>query len=224
MTGITSNNTVSNSLLAAMDPKPTASSSATDVQNRFMTLLISQMKNQDPLNPMDNAQVTSQLAQLSTVSGIDKLNTTLQTLMGSYQSSQTLQATAMIGHGVLSAGNSMTLANGSAPFGIDVKTAASDVKVSIQDATGKTVDTMDLGPQAVGAVPLSWDGKTSSGAAAPAGQYTFKITSTSGGQNTDGATGLTYGQVSSVSTGASGVTLNVANVGTVSLADVVQIF
>lgn len=223
MTGMTTN-TVSSSLLADMNPKATAQSTATDTQNRFMTLLISQMKNQDPLNPMDNSQVTSQMAQLSTVSGIDKLNTTLQTLMGSYQSSQTLQATAMIGHSVLTPGNSMTLANGSASFGIDVTTAASNVEVSIQDATGTTIDTLNLGPQSVGTVPLSWNGTTSSGATAPAGQYTFKVTASTGGQSTDGATGLTYGQVSSVSTNSSGVTLNVANVGPVNLANVVQIF
>lgn len=223
MTDMTTN-TVSSTLMAAMNPKATTQTSATDIQNRFMTLLISQMKNQDPLNPMDNSQVTSQMAQLSTVSGIDKLNTTLQSLMGSYQSSQTLQATAMIGHGVLTPGNSMTLANGSAAFGIDVTTAASNVQVNIQDSTGATIDTLNLGAQSVGTVPLSWDGKTSSGATAPDGQYTFKVSASTNGQSTDGASGLSYGQVSSVSTSSTGVTLNVANVGQVNLANVVQIF
>ena len=223
MTAIATN-TVSNSLLSAMNPSPSATSTATAAQNQFMTLLVTQMKNQDPLNPMDNSQMTSQLAQLSTVSGIDTLNTTLQSLMGSYQSSQTLQATAMIGHGVFTAGNSMTLASGSAAFGVNVATASGDVKVSIQNAAGQTVDTMDLGAQPVGTIPLSWDGTTSSGAAAPDGQYTFTVTATTSGQKTDGATGLTYGSVSSVSTGANGVTLNVANVGAISLANVVQIF
>lgn len=223
MTDMTTN-TVSSNLLAAMNPKATTQTSATDIQNRFMTLLISQMKNQDPLNPMDNSQVTSQMAQLSTVSGIDKLNTTLQSLMGSYQSSQTLQATAMIGHGVLTPGNSMTLANGNAAFGIDVTTAASNVQVDIQDSTGKTIDTLNLGAQSVGTVPLAWDGKTSSGTTAPDGQYTFKVSASTNGQSTDGASGLSYGQVSSVSTSSAGVTLNVANVGQVNLANVVQIF
>src|SRR5579871_653273 len=112
MTAVT-NNTVSNALMAAVNGAPTSTSTAQDAQNRFMTLLVTQMQNQDPLNPMDNSQMTSQLAQLSTVSGIDTMNTTLQSLISSYQQSQTLQATSMIGHGVLTAGNSLTLSNGS---------------------------------------------------------------------------------------------------------------
>lgn len=224
MTAITSN-TVSSALMAAMNPAATSTTStAAAAQTQFMTLLVSQMKNQDPLNPMDNSQMTSQLAQLSTVSGIDTLNTTLQSLVSSSQSSQSLQAAAMIGQSVLVPGNSMTLASGSAPFGVNVTTAAGDVNVSIQNSTGQTVATMDLGAQPVGSVPLAWNGTTSAGAVAPAGQYTFTVNATTGGQSTAGATGLTYGQVSSVSAGSAGVTLNVANVGAVSLANVVQIF
>lgn len=223
MTGIT-NNPVSSSLLAAMNPAPAPTASAAAAQSQFMTLLVTQMENQDPLNPMDNSQMTSQLAQLSTVSGIDTLNTTLQSLVGSYQSSQTLAAAAMIGQNILTAGNSLTLANGTGNFGVNVTTAAGDVQVNIQNSAGQTVDTMDLGAQPVGTVPLTWNGTTSTGAAAPAGQYTFTVNATTNGQSTAGATGLSYGQVSSVSTGASGVTLNVANIGAVSLANVVQIF
>jgi flagellar basal-body rod modification protein FlgD len=223
MTGIT-NNTVSNSLLAAMNPTATTTSTAAAAQDKFMTLLVTQMQNQDPLSPMDNSQMTSQLAQLSTVSGIDTLNTTLQSLLGSYQSSQSLQATAMIGHNILAPGNSMTLASGAAPFGVNVTTASGDVKVSIQNSAGQTVDTIDLGAQKVGAVPLAWDGTTTTGTAAPAGQYTFTVSATTNGQDTAGASGLSYGAVSSVSTSSTGVTLNVANVGVVSLANVVQVF
>src|SRR5580693_6158542 len=122
----TTANSVSASLMAAMNPAPasTATDSAAAAQDRFMTLLVTQMQNQDPLNPMDNSQMTSQLAQLSTVSGIDTMNTTLQSLISSYQQSQTLQATSMIGHGVLTAGNTLSLSNGSAPFGISLATAA----------------------------------------------------------------------------------------------------
>src|SRR3954466_13474194 len=105
------NNVMPPSVLAAMNPSAAATdkSVATAAQDRFMTLLVTQMKNQDPLNPLDNAQVTSQLAQLSTVTGIDKLNGTLETLMGSYQASQSLQAAGMIGHGVLVPGSSVNL-------------------------------------------------------------------------------------------------------------------
>jgi flagellar basal-body rod modification protein FlgD len=219
-----SNNTVSNALMAAMNGTPSTTSSVQDAQNQFMTLLVTQMQNQDPLNPMDNSQMTSQLAQLSTVTGIDTLNSTMQSLMGSYQSSQTLQATALIGQGVLTPGNSMTLARGTAQFGVNVTTASGDVQVAIQDAAGNTVDTLDLGSQPVGTVPLSWNGTTSSGTTAPDGQYTFTVTATTSGKTTSGASGLSYGQVQSVSAGTSGVTLNVGGVGAVPLANVVQVF
>jgi flagellar basal-body rod modification protein FlgD len=89
---------VSQDLLNAVNPKKSAAAEGS-VQadtDKFMTLLVTQLKNQDPLNPLDNAQITSQLAQLSTVTGINKLNDTLETLKGSYQSSEALQATNMI--------------------------------------------------------------------------------------------------------------------------------
>jgi flagellar basal-body rod modification protein FlgD len=81
-----------------------------------------------------------------------------------------------------------------------------------------------MGAQKVGTIPVAWNGTTSSGATAPDGQYTFTVSATTDGQSTSGATGLSYGQVQSVTTGASGVMLNVANIGAVSLANVVEIF
>lgn len=217
------NNTVSPSLLASMNPAAaTAQSTATSAQDTFMKLLVTQMQNQDPLNPMDNAQVTSQLAQLSTVSGINQMNATLQSLIGSYQSSQTLQAAGMIGHGVLVSGSSLNLNNGQAPFGINLSSSASDVTISIQDGSGRTVHSMDLGAQQAGMLALQWDGTTDSGAAAANGQYSFTVNATQGSQNVSAET-LAFGQVSSVSSGAQGVVLNVPSLGTVNLSDVQQI-
>ncbi len=219
----TINNTVSNDLLAAMNPSTkTTQSTADAAQDKFMTLLVTQMKNQDPLNPLDNAEVTSQLAQLSTVSGIDKLNATLTSLMGSYQSSQSLQAAGMIGHSVLVPGSDATLSSGSALMGIDLSRAADDVKLTVFDGAGTAIHSVDLGAQKAGVQPLQWDGSTDSGTAAADGKYTFKVTATSGGESVD-VTALSLGQVGSVSTGASGVKLNVTNVGTVDMADVRQI-
>jgi flagellar basal-body rod modification protein FlgD len=223
MSGSTTN-TVSSALLAAMNPQATTTSSAQAAQNQFMTLLVTQMQNQDPLNPMDNSQMTSQLAQLSTVSGIDTMNTTLQSLISSYQQSQTLQATSMIGHGVLTAGNTMSLANGSAAFGVGMATSAGDVQVSVQNSSGQTVDTIDLGSQQAGVIPMAWDGKTSTGATAPDGNYTFTVTSTTDGKTTDSATPLMYGTVQSVSSGSSGVNLNLTNGASIGLSNVVQVY
>ncbi|HUW27486.1 MAG TPA: flagellar hook assembly protein FlgD [Sulfuriferula sp.] len=218
------NNTASTSLLAAMNPASAApQSTAAAAQDTFMKLLVTQMQNQDPLNPLDNAQVTSQLAQLSTVTGIDKMNTTLQSLIGSYQSSQTLQAAGMIGHDVLAAGSSLSLSNGQATFGINLPGPADAVKITILDASGRPVHSMDLGSQPAGMLPLQWDGTTDSGAAAASGQYSFTVSATQGGQSVNAST-LAFGQVASVASSGQGVMLNVPGLGAVNLADVQQIF
>jgi flagellar basal-body rod modification protein FlgD len=223
MTTIT-DNTVSPALLAATNGTkagPVDANSTAAAQDRFLTLLVTQMKNQDPLNPMDNAQVTSQLAQLSTVNGIDKLNTTLTALQGNYQSSQSLQAASLIGHGVLTPGSTTTLADGKALLGVDITEAADAVKLTIRDASGKTVHSMDLGPQEIGTIPLGWDGQTDSGTAAANGKYTFTVEATRGGVKT-AAEALSFGQVQSVSTNAQGVKLNVPDIGAVDIASVRQ--
>lgn len=211
------------SLLAAMNPaKETAKSGAAAAQDRFMTLLVTQMKNQDPLNPMDNAQVTSQLAQLSTVTGIDKMNTTLESLMGSFQSNQSLQAANMIGHGVLAPGTSVVLADGKGVLGVELAEPADKVRVTIRDAAGKLVHTIDMGSMKAGMQQLQWDGATDSGSAAASGQYTFEVTATRAGEKVD-ATKLAFGVVDSVSMGTQGVKLNVPSLGAVNFTDVRQI-
>ena len=218
-------NAVSPALLASMNSsKPAAASadSASATQDRFMKLLITQMKNQDPLNPLDNAQVTSQLAQLSTVSGIDKLNATMGTLKDSYQSSQALQATGLIGHGVLVPGSTTNLANGKAVLGMDLPGAADKLTVTIRDGSGNAIRKIELGPQAAGTLPLGWDGKTDKGAAAANGQYSFDVSATSAGAAIK-ATTLSYDQVGSVSTGAAGTRLNLTGGGSAALADVREI-
>lgn len=216
-------NTVSSSLMSAMNPASTSAQSSTAAaQDQFMKLLVTQMQNQDPLNPMDNAQVTSQLAQLSTVSGIDKMNATLTSMMANYQSNQTFQAASMIGHGVMVDGSKTTLSKGSALFGVNLSGAADSVSVTVTDANGLPVRTYDLGAQQAGLIPIQWDGTTDSGAAAADGAYTFKVNATSAGQSVPSQS-LSYGQVASVANGSQGVTLNVSGLGTVNMADVLQI-
>jgi flagellar basal-body rod modification protein FlgD len=219
-------NTVSPALLNSMNTSKPAAASGADTagatQDRFMKLLITQMKNQDPLNPLDNAQVTSQLAQLSTVSGIDKLNAAMGALKDSYQSSQALQATSLIGHGVLVPGNTTNLADGKAVLGMDLPGAADAVSVTIRDSAGAVVRKISLGAQAAGTLPLGWDGKTDKGAAAADGKYSFDVSATSAGSALKAAT-LSYDQVGSVSTGASGTKLNLSGGGSAALADVREI-
>ena len=219
------NNVMPPSVLAAMNPSAaTDKSSASAAQDRFMTLLVTQMKNQDPLNPLDNAQVTSQLAQLSTVTGIDKLNKTVEGLMGSYQASQSLQAASMIGHGVLVEGSSIDLKSGKALFGVDLSAPVDDVKITIRDKGGNTVREISLGAQDAGTLPLQWDGIDDKGNTMADGQFSFDISATRGGEKATGFTPLAFGAVASVTTGAQGVKLDIPNIGSINLADVHQIF
>ena len=111
-------------------------STAAETQDRFLKLLVTQMKNQDPLNPMDNAQVTSQMAQLSTVTGIDKLNATLQALSDSMTSNQSLQAASMIGHGVLVDGKDVDLSDGAGYGGFELAQPVDRARVSVYDKAG----------------------------------------------------------------------------------------
>lgn len=216
---------VSTGLMKAMNPAASAAksgASAAETQDRFMKLLITQMKNQDPLNPMDNAQVTSQLAQLSTVTGIDKMNTTLESLMGSFQSNQSVQAAGMIGRSVLIPGKSLGLADGKAAYGLDLAGPVDSMQVTIRDAAGVAVRKIEVGALPAGTHTLQWDGKNDKGSAAAAGQYTFEIAALAAGKSAE-TTALAIGRVDSVSTGTQGVKLNVNGVGAVNMTDIRQI-
>ena len=233
-----STSSVSSNLLATMNNTSTSSStsstsSTTDtdaVQNRFLKLLIAQMTNQDPLNPLDNSEVTSQMAQLSTVTGISQLNTTLSTLLSDIQSSQAMNATDMIGHGVFVPGSSVTLSSTTTDgkttsqgvLGVELASAADTVTVKIRDSSGNLVKTLDLGSQDAGVIPIAWDGSTTSGTTAADGQYKFEVTASKGGTAVT-STALAYGSVLSVTTSSTGAKLTVGNVGTVSVSDVREI-
>lgn len=232
MTTISSGSGISNDLMAAVNSKASTAPADGSVEaetNKFLTLLVTQLKNQDPMNPLDNAQLTSQLAQLSTVTGVNKLNTTLEALKSSYQSAESLQAANMIGHGVLSAGSGLTLSSGKAIMGVDLGTAADSVVLTIRNSSGNVVQTIDLGAQPAGTLPLGWDGKvddlngTGVAGTVKDGQYSFTVEAKTAGVKLTDATALTFGTVASVSTNAQGVKLNVPAIGSIAMSDVKQI-
>ncbi|HWU66252.1 MAG TPA: flagellar hook assembly protein FlgD [Methylophilus sp.] len=216
--------TISNDLLTTMNTRKSGSgSTAADAQDRFMTLLITQMKSQDPLNPMDNAQVTSQLAQLSTVTGIDKLNTTMESMISNVQSSQTYQASNMIGRYVLTKGDSLTLTESKSYLGINLPVGADKVTVTIKDSAGNQMRQLTLGKQEAGVLPLSWDGYKDDGSKAADGNYKFEVTATTANTSVT-ATPLSYDQVMSVSNSSSGIKLNLGKLDSIGIDDVVEVF
>lgn len=222
MTTVNTNNQVSQDLLNSVNTRNSASSTD-ETQDRFMTLLVTQMKNQDPLNPMDNAQVTSQMAQLNTVTGINKLNETMSSLIGSVQLGQTYQATSMIGHNVLVNGNKLTHGESGGYFGVNLPNGADTLSVAIKNGAGATIRTLSFGKQETGVNALSWDGKAEDGTTAPSGDYTYEITAKIGDSKTT-STALSLAQVQSVSTSTSGVKLNLSNNTAVGVSDIAEIF
>lgn len=201
--------------------------------DKFMTLLVTQLKNQDPLNPLDNAQVTSQLAQLQTVTGVNKLNSTLESLKASYQSSEAMQATNLIGHGVLVEGYQAQLSDGKAILGVELDSAADKVQVVITSSTtGKEVATIELGPQEAGVLPIAWDGVVDPAkvdadgkpVTLPNGTYTYKVVASRAGEELKDARTLSFDSVASVTTNSKdGVKLNLPVKGVVTMADIKQV-
>lgn len=210
------------SLFGAAAAKKTQSS-AEETQNRFLSLLVAQMKNQDPLNPLDNAQVTSQMAQLSTVQGIENMSASMEKLVASLGNNQMAQAANLIGRSVLVPGDIIGPAQENAVVGFDLESAADSVKLIIENAAGATVRTLDLGERAAGLNLVAWDGLADDGSAAPAGSYTFKISASKAGEAVTGES-LYLGLVSSVTQDGKGVQLNLAGSGQAGYTDIRQIF
>ena len=172
--------------LAAASTKAAGSIGDSVTEDRFLKLLMAQMKNQDPLNPLDNAQVTSQMAQISTVNGIEQLNTTIKAMQSSNTDMQAMQATSLVGHQIYSPGSALTLADGQASGAFELPDGADKVSLVIKSASGLVVDTQDLAlPSGTATWPsgihsFTWDGITPSGAAASPGNYSFEVKATNG--------------------------------------------
>ena len=133
--------------------------SAEDQSNRFLKLLVAQMSNQDPLNPMDSAQVTSQMAQISTVQGVQTLNKTVSGLDNQFTQLQTMQGAALVGHDVATDGNTLRVddATHKGDGGFELASPATSVSVDILNAAGATVGTVKLGPQGAGSHGFDFD-------------------------------------------------------------------
>lgn len=181
--------------------------SAADQQDRFMKLLVAQMQNQDPLNPMDNAQMTSQIAQINTVGGIEKLNTTVNSLLSAFNRMQAQSATQLVGRQVLVDGSQVQMANGTATGGVNLDAPADTVNVDILDAAGQPLRTLSLGSSPAGTRSFTWDGLTNDGRqAADGSNWRIRVSATSGGKAV-GATALTTATVHSVSQASDGSAL-----------------
>jgi flagellar basal-body rod modification protein FlgD len=183
--------------------------------DRFLKLLVAQMQNQDPLSPMDNAQVTSQMAQINTVSGIEKLNQTVQGLNGQFVQMQALQGATLVGRDVIVPGNQLSIADGAAQGGFDLAGPADAVKVEILGPSGQVLDSMNLGAQSSGLQSFDWP----AGSATDASGLRFRVTATSGATSVT-STALMRDRIDAVATGGDSLTLELARSGSVPYASV----
>lgn len=154
------------------------------------------------MNPMDNAQMTSQMAQINTVSGIQQLNETVQSLSSQFSAMQALQGASLIGHDVLSAGNSMKVDAGVAKAAFDLSGKADAVSVQILSPGGQLLDTLSLGAMGEGQHEFQWDASQYTGSGSP----TFKVSATSGDKAV-AATAFSRNTISSVSNTSTGMTV-----------------
>jgi flagellar basal-body rod modification protein FlgD len=192
----------------------------------FLTLMLAQLKNQDPTSPVDSNTFLSQLAQLSEVQGITSLNTSFSSLSSSLSSSQALQASSLLGHQALVATPTTTVAAGATVSGaVSVPQTTSDVVLGITNSAGVLVRQIDLGAQSSGLANFTWDGKGTNGSAVPADTYTLTAQYAGQTKGSTAATTFVNGTVQSVSMGAgsAGMTVNVAGVGSVPFSSVQQI-
>jgi len=212
-------NPATNSLIASLTT--TAEAKTEGAQDRFLKLLVTQMQNQDPLNPMENAEVTSQIAQINTVTGIDKLNTSVESMSDRLVNAQSIQASSMIGRHVLATGTKVEFDGTSAPLTFDLKERATTVTVTVVDAKGATLYSEELPAMDAGRQVLGWDGTLNGGAAKAApGVYEFRVEALDVKRTKIDATTYGYARVGSVTLENGGVTVNTKALGAVAVENV----
>lgn len=169
------------SSLASSSDSSASKNAGTDpaaAQDRFLKLLVAQLNNQDPMNPMDNAQMTSQMAQINTVTGIQQVNQTLKSMADQFASLQVLQGASMVGRDVLIDGAKLSTTDGVAKGAIDLAGRADSVKVEILSPGGAVLGTVNLGALDAGRHNFEWDASGYSGVGDPS----FRVTALRGAQ------------------------------------------
>ncbi|WP_294769430.1 flagellar hook capping FlgD N-terminal domain-containing protein [uncultured Rhodoferax sp.] len=209
---------VSNTSSTGTTSGTTALTSAEAQTDRFLKLLVAQLNNQDPMNPMDNAQMTSQMAQINTVSGIQQLNETMKSMATQFNAMQFLQGSAMVGKGVMLESNTLTIKNGVAAGAANLDTKADKVTIQILTPGGQQVDKIELGAQEAGLAGFQWDASKYTGTGSP----TFKVTATLNGKTVT-STALAYDTVVAVGSNNGNLTVELAGRNAVAYSDIKSI-
>jgi flagellar basal-body rod modification protein FlgD len=189
----------------------------------FLKLFVTQLQNQDPLNPQDGTQFIGQLAQLTQVEQAYNTNTNLQNMLNQGSNSATIAAVSLIGKQVEAPGSQVNLQSGSpASINLSLAQAASQVTVSVQDASGSTVKTLAAGAMGAGKGSVAWDGTNNSGAQLASGAYTFSVSALDASGNKVVSTPLITGKVDGVDMSGAAPVLSIGNV-KLNLTDVTSV-
>ena len=199
------------------------SSSDSIGQADFLLLMTTQLQNQDPLNPMDNAEMVSQLAQMSTVQGIQDLNTTVSGFSSSLTNDQLLRGTALVGRNVVVPSSSWALEETGSTNGLIAASGPGQLNVEITDSSGRVVANTTATATAAGELAFSWDGTGNNGQRLPAGKYSLSATFTPTDGAAEAAQTFIQAPVDSVTIGTDGLYLNLKNLGVTSLDQVLRV-
>lgn len=194
-------------------------------QEDFLKLMTTQLRNQDPMKPMESGDFLGQIAQFASVTGIQDMQSSVKQLVESLTSNQTMQAASLVGRSVVAPSDSAVFSGQSAlQGGVQLDAAAERVTVDIMDQSGQLIRKLNLGPQKEGIVPFAWDGQADDGSAMPAGVYRFKAEALSNGQAA-ALTTLVAEPVRSVTLGTAGQSPSITLDGgaTVKMNDIKQI-
>jgi flagellar basal-body rod modification protein FlgD len=191
-------------------------------QADFLRLMTEQLKNQDPLKPLEGSQFLGQLAQFSTVQGISGMQDALGAVANVMESDQTLRAASLVGHDALVDTDTVQLDAGTGMNGEIVATSAGTINVEIVDAAGQVIDRVPVEAPGAGSVAWGWDGKLADGRTAPAGTYTIRATTGTGNAAQALSTRIAS-HVDSVSIESTGLVLNLRGIGPQPLSSVRRI-
>lgn len=167
-------------------------------KDEFLKLLVTQLKNQNPLNPMDSSAFVAQLAQFSSLEQLTNTNSKLDSLLTYQNSLQNTLLSNLIGKKVTFSGSSVNLSGSTAAINYNLSGDAKDVKISISDSSGKVVRELDLGTLTSGDKTYSWDGKDANGNTLSDGQYTIAMTATDASGNSVDVTTKAQGTVTGI--------------------------
>ena len=170
--------TTSASTASTATSTSSSSSSSALTSSQFLTLLTSELQNQDPLNATSTTDFINQLTSYANFTEQQSINSSMSSLASSFSSLVTLNSVNYIGHTVEAKTDTATLTNGSATYGYSLSSAASNVSISIKDSSGNTVWS-GTGTGNAGSNSFTWDGKDSSGTQlSDGGKYTMSVTAT----------------------------------------------